>query len=492
MYAMGTIKPNTWLFLLKTRLFTYEGCFVACAVIFGVIFILITPIFWGVDEGTHYARAYQISEGHITAESLGHAPGKGFGGYIPKNVADAIGLAGQDIVDPPSSSLGTGEVDNRGAYAKIGSQRPSKEKVVFTFSNTAAYSPVAYIPSAIALKAATIVRMNITDSILLARLFDLIAYTVIVALALRSLAGNPYRRIVFVIALLPMALYQASIINADAVTNALAIAISALLVKALFYKQTLSKTELSMLIVITLLLPLLKPTYILLVPIAFLFKWRQDSSSVKDRQIKFITVAVCLLLFAVWTFLSKGTAAAAGLSRMDVWTQISIGRQAHFILSHPLGFVSVLAHSILLSDNGYLIQIIGWIGFNTVSVPAVSLVSSLSALMIALIASGRISVGKKRLLAIASLLAAGCLAVFGTLYLTYSRVRYPVVEGVQGRYFLPLLPLTAAVIAIVFRKLGISVDITKKSSFRISATLVTLVGVSLLFAATKYYFVTWG
>jgi uncharacterized membrane protein len=452
----------------------------------------LTPIFWGVDEGTHYARAYQISEGHITAESLGHAPGKGFGGRIPKNVADAIGKAGGDIVDPPASSLGTGEVNDKKLYEVIGNQRPSKETAVFTFSNTAAYSPVAYIPSAIALKIASIAKLNITDSVWLARLFDLLTYIVIIALALRSLASNPYRRVVFVIALLPMSLYQASIISADAVTNALAIAFSALLVKAIFYKQNLSRKELIALIVITLLLPLLKPIYVLLVPIVLLFKWHSGNQKISDRWVKLLTVAGCFLLFVGWTFLSKGTAAAAGLSRTDVWTQISISQQAHFVLFHPLGFAKVLAHSILLSDNGYLIQIIGWIGFNTVSVPAFSLVASLCALMIALITSGRMSATKKQIVVIAALLVAGCLAVFGTLYLTYSRVRFPVVEGVQGRYFIPFLPLLAVLGGLILEKLGVKVDVTKKTGFKISASLAVLVTVSLTFAAAKYYLITWG
>lgn len=102
------------------------------------------------------------------------------------------------------------------------------------------------------------------------------------------------------------------------------------------------------------------------------------------------------------------------------------------------------------------------------------------------------SATKKQIVVIAALLVAGCLAVFGTLYLTYSRVRFPVVEGVQGRYFIPFLPLLAVLGGLILEKLGVKVDVTKKTGFKISASLAVLVTVSLTFAAAKYYLITWG
>jgi hypothetical protein len=42
--------------------------FVLFALIFGILFIVVTPPFQVPDEGAHFSRAYQISQFHIIGE----------------------------------------------------------------------------------------------------------------------------------------------------------------------------------------------------------------------------------------------------------------------------------------------------------------------------------------------------------------------------------------------------------------------------------------
>jgi uncharacterized membrane protein len=72
------------------------------------------------------------------------------------------------------------------------------------------------------------------------------------------------------------------------------------------------------------------------------------------------------------------------------------------------------------------------------------------------------------------------LSIFGTLYLTFTPVGKNIIEGVQGRYFLPLAaPLVMGVAAFVPIRIQMSERATKN-------IFTTLVGVMLLVAVVYY------
>ena len=61
-----------------------EKIFVLLAILFGILYVFILPPFQSVDEGMHFFRTYQISEGHLTAKKI---DGK-VGDEIPSSLSD--------------------------------------------------------------------------------------------------------------------------------------------------------------------------------------------------------------------------------------------------------------------------------------------------------------------------------------------------------------------------------------------------------------------
>ena len=74
---------------------------------------------------------------------------------------------------------------------------------------------------------------------------------------------------------LPIAVFQAGTVTADTVTNALALLVSAVIVKALFLGDRLSKPETVAALAATILLPVCKPTYVLLAMLTVLIPARR-------------------------------------------------------------------------------------------------------------------------------------------------------------------------------------------------------------------------
>ena len=47
-----------------------EKLFVILALFFGILYVFILPPFQSVDEGMHFFRTYQISEGHMREKKI--------------------------------------------------------------------------------------------------------------------------------------------------------------------------------------------------------------------------------------------------------------------------------------------------------------------------------------------------------------------------------------------------------------------------------------
>ncbi len=87
------------------------------------------------------------------------------------------------------------------------------------------YPPVPYIPSAIGIRLGRTFGASTFVLILLARLAELAAFIALLALAIRRLPSRAW--ILVVVALMPVALFQAATVSADAITNALALLVIA-------------------------------------------------------------------------------------------------------------------------------------------------------------------------------------------------------------------------------------------------------------------------
>lgn len=255
--------------------------FLLIGIIFGMFFVLRTPLLWGADETFHIARIYQLSEGHLLADKQAHTRAEGgYGGKIPNSVYITMLAVTHDLTDggSKSSSNIVRDVDSPALYAKLGKQPLEKkgQTTRFGFPNTAAYSPVAYVPSLAGIFAARELKFNLYDTVILLRMLTLLSFIAIVYIGLRITEHYKSKWIIWAVALIPMTLYEASIITADSLTNALALLFASLLLKAWLSPKTyrFTNSEIALLIGCVIFIPLLKPGYIPLVLLALFVPYK--------------------------------------------------------------------------------------------------------------------------------------------------------------------------------------------------------------------------
>ncbi len=472
--------------------------FALVALVFGSFLAYSIPPLWGSDEPAHIARVYQLAEGNLRAEHLGDTRAQGgYGGHVPEGIYAMTVNVIRDLMDDATtdSPIGTRDVDSRALYKQLEAQ-PIKQSAtaVVVFPNTAAYSPVAYVPQVVAMKVAVARDMSLGNTILLVRLAGLLAFVVVIYAVLRALDKSRLKWVFFVAALMPMSLFEASIITADSITTAVLMLFVALIIKAVTRPadETLGTFETALLVGSTIALPLLKPGYVAFLPLLLFVPAVRAFAGRMGIALKVVTLAIAGVGFALWSKLAAGPAADESLIQPgNNWQHINSAAQTHFLTTHPLSGIDVFVRSTIADSHLRLNELFGLLGLNQVYVPGAAVVIELFVVCLAIALVGKT---RKATLAawllIAASVATTCIVAVGE-YVTYSAVGSPIIDGIQGRYFIPLVAPFCAGIALLLRgRFAIADDAAQYK--RATRLICVLMVVCLALSVAKYTYVTWG
>jgi uncharacterized membrane protein len=406
-----------------------ETFFLVVALCAGLLFIFLTPPFQVPDEQAHFARAYQISQGGLLAEHIPY----GVGGYMPETIrTTADTLIGKL---PGNYNL---KVKPQFIMSHLSDElRPDKKGYVH-FENTALYSPVVYAPAAAGMRLTSIFDNSPLVLFYAARLFTMLAW---VGLAYAAIRLIPIAKWSFaVLALAPMAMYQGASISADAPTLGFCFVTVAWFVRLALQQAHITKKQWLATILLLLALGFVKQPYALL-GLLFAVMPAARFASVRHRW-RFVGSALAVLAVGMvgWYLLAKGLYAQ---SPFLIDRTILPNEQLTYVLQNPLHYIkaSLVTHFTPLGDGTFQ-EFVGTFGWLDARLPLWAALGYLLCLLLSL------SAGKdeKRLgrtqrwtgLAIVAAIVAG---VDLLLYMYWNAVGAPTILGIQGRYYLMIMPL---------------------------------------------------
>jgi len=419
--------------------------FLLLFVLGGATFIAVTPPGLNPDEPAHVYRAYQVAHGGLVAQEAEGIAGihdGDPGGYIPtawpKLFADAHFTRGFEddtsFRDLDWSALGSIHEDGSTAWQ--------------TFTNTVQYPPVAYVPQALAIRVGEALDLGVLAQLELGRAFGLLAVAGILFAAIRL---TPVGRLAFfAVALLPSVVGQAASFSADGVTIALCFLATALVLRWALRPAAPTWWRWVGLGVLFVAIALVKPTY---APIAVLAAAIPVLNPAARRLWHIVATGASIAVAAVVTL---------GWLRATSWVTQGVNplnhpdQQRAFLLEHPLVFVKAVFRSIVLDyPTGLTTQkgeiwrgVFGSFSWLRAPLPMAFVVLLVVALVLAVLVVERHEVPAVVRLrsgvlwrivvvaAIAIVVAGVCLA----LYVYYTQDRGQWLQGLQGRYFLPVVP----------------------------------------------------
>jgi uncharacterized membrane protein len=268
----------------------------------------------------------------------------------------------------------------------------------------------------------------------LGRLANLALYVVLVFLALRL--APAHRWTLCMVALVPTSIFQAASLSADVLTNAISWLFLAAVLGAAARPGPIARRELGLLLGLAALLGGLKPPAAVLSPLVLLV----PAERFGDRRRWLAAGAGALAAAASTSGLWLGALAQYQLPTMVVGADAAA--QLRGMLAEPLAFGALLAKSVSAQVGSYGRTLVGVLGWVDTPLPVWVYPAWWAAVVaVAVFDGGAASPvrGVGRALCI-GLALAGSLVAVTLIYLLIPVGADPIV-GVQGRYFLPFLPL---------------------------------------------------
>src|SRR6266436_4312938 len=201
--------------------------FVLLSLTFGSIIIFANPPLRGPDEIAHFLRIYSYARGELLPVTEINAR---------KGIFVSPGLYNQLYYFKTAGEVFAGSSEERMRYGQIMAEyskladtlgdETEQASMFAPFAGTEGYNPVAYIPYIVAAEIGRLLRLNLPAMLLLMRFFGLLAFTAVAAYAI---AVTPALKWAFVlIAMLPVSLYNRTVLSADGAGLSYTLAITAL------------------------------------------------------------------------------------------------------------------------------------------------------------------------------------------------------------------------------------------------------------------------
>ncbi len=440
LFAMLTLAAGYYLiFIRKAKL---HILFIFFALTLGVLYMALIPPYVAPDEETHIHTAYALSNNFLGIEN---------DIYVSLRASDDIAFDKADELDIYSYQTVAQELFGQCA-----------DSTMVSTDNAVVYTEPFYIylPTAIGLTIARLCNFNYITLIFFGRVMNLLVYTAIVALAIAQMPR--FKRILCVVALLPMSLQLAAAFNYDAIVLATAFLYTAVVLKTLTSEGDFSPKQLLLVVVLGLLLAPMKKLYVFLCLFCCILPLKRCPALVQKWFWKVVLLGVVGFICLIPTFLdmmwvSKASLEVASMIVLPEVNPLNVDYSEQYfwtvpyLLTHLTGAVKMVLRTIQENTGLYFVQLIGGKAGEyilrdiTIWAPLIGVLYGV--LFLCAVPTDQ----EKPLLSLPQKCWSGLLllATLGALFfvcLTWTPLRNTTIWGLQGRYFLPVLPLVLLMI----------------------------------------------
>jgi uncharacterized membrane protein len=402
------------------------------------------------DEFAHFFRAEQLSAGEIIGVKQEINGRIVSGGYVDSNLFKVIGRFTYLVHD---QSIKISDEVLQGA----GTLSWTDSRILNLFPNTVVYPPFCYSSQVVGIWIGKFFNLSILDTYYLCRTLTALSCVLICFLALHWCHRG--RIVMFTVLLFPMTLFLFSSCSQDALLISLIVLIIAIFSRLSEAKRQTTATEYLLILIGMAAVLTTRPPYIGLI---ILFFW--DSVKYQLQPVRRSIGTTGTRNIAVIFVLSTLVGWATLVSHLEV-TMIpgaSVSGQLTYLINNPTSIYYTAVNTISEHTISYVMGTIGVLGWLDTYFPMFYYITTVVIIFIALIAESITSntlSSRARIIALLALLTC-ILGVFAALYLRWSPVGSEMVDGVQGRYFIPLIPLLTFLVPSVSERVATKIKIT--------------------------------
>lgn len=421
---LGTYLGFAVLRLKPEQVFLFAGSVLA------VVYLLLLPPLSVPDEEVHLKEAYYYSN-YLTGR------GQAKDGLLRMDKEDFTALSVFDATpslseydDLKDSLFSSGRKEGVKEIKRPDTQAPA----------------VTYLPGIIGLSLGRLLGLNGLLVIYLGRLCCILCYLLAMYWFIRLM---PFAKpAAFIMAILPMTIQQCCSYSYDSVVIEIAFLYLAVLFGLFYQKEPIRRWQVALYVVFMVILSICKGgTYMPLCLLTMLI----PVSRFADRKKKWVFVG-CMAAVAVSAFLSgtlsyvlyvaSPTAEQAAGSYLEGKAYGAAG-----ILSEPMTFLTMTVRTLFLSGDGFLETMLGmqlsWLNVfvSRIVIYGLLLLMLLSVQRVEGTGGVQQEVTVLQKVSFAAVCVLSGAMVFASMFMSWTPKGSITIAGIQGRYFLPLLPL---------------------------------------------------
>ena len=393
-----------------------EWLFAGFALVVGIALVFVNAPQVRYDEHAHFWRAYEIASGNIISRTTNE---------LPNSVTD--------LFMREDNSYPNKEINYETIQEKIGAELNEDEKTPFAVGATGSLTPISYIPQVIGVLIGRVLQLSPMIILYLGRLTNLLAYIALVFMAIKIMPSEKWKLIIMMIALFPMSMNLAATVSPDTVilgTTLLAISYA---MHLKFETKEITYKHIILLGILCMIPTVCKIVYFPLCLLVLLLPHEKFESKTK-RILSWVIIFA--IVFIPYLVLNR----IVSLGDYEIAIRTNMTEQILFTLSSiPRDFITLI-NTIYVEFSDYFFEMIG--GWNTIQILSIVLFIML------LIAMYKTEENEKKLTFTKTdkvicwvIFIIEVLGVVAAMYLGWTQAQQTVVEGVQGRYFLPIIPL---------------------------------------------------
>lgn len=420
-----------------------------------VSYMIICPLGMAPDEGNHFFRAYEVANVSLISRHMGEN-GRG-GNDLPRAICQ---------------------------YADREAELDRNDVEAVSFVNTALYAPLTYLPEATGIKIAGLFTNNVSKIFYGGKIANALFCFV---LCVSALALVPFgRKILFVIMCFPMTIQEMVTLTPDGFTISLCLFFLAYILKLSYGKKPVRAKDVIILSVIGIIISLCKIVYVVLLALIFLIPQKRYKSKRQWLLFNGMLIFAAVVLNLIWLKISSGFL-------IEFKPGVDSPAQVAYVLTHIFDYYVVCVRSLL---NNLLFWTSTMIG-SSMGALNITISSAVWLTMTVLLVyetcvcqENDLNVKPYHSLILLLTFLAGVALIFTSLYVQWTPLKNETINGIQGRYYTPLIGLLAYSVALMRQKALNDGGIRVKAQYPISyAALLVLLCNGMTLLDVIYYYI---
>ena len=416
-YVALTLKR--WVRLIAALLFLAVGLAVlrkadeealmsGILVALGAIYFWMCPLGMAPDETNHFFRAYEISCGEWSSRHMGEDGGGG--NYLPAALQE---------YGNPSAEIDTEEIAE------------------LRYGNTSLYAPVSYLPQTVGIRIARVFTRNVSKIFYAGRFGNFLASMLLCLCAIHLMPFG--KRVLFLVMMFPMSMQEMVSMAPDGFTIALTMAFLAYIFRLRCREEKLGNKEMALVGLMGIVIALCKIVYVVLLLLVFMLPKEKFREKKQAMLFHFGIPSAAFAMNLIWLKISSGYL-------IEFTPGVSSGEQVKYVLTHLSSYFVTVIDSVQAGAKDWVLMMIGC-SLGALNIGITRIVCDIFWIMLIYEVCNCRQIGwrarRRDWLVLAFIFFSGSALIITSLYVQWTALASPMVSGVQGRYFTPLLPSLA-------------------------------------------------